>query len=280
MKTYLDCIPCFFKQALEAARLAGANQRTQKRILEKLALAIPGISLSSSPPEIGQVIYGIVEKITHKDDPFKKIKEKSNRLALEIYPDLRNKVLSASDRLLMALELAIAGNIIDYGVKNSLSIEKELKRILNKENETIEKKNKAIFDYFEFKRSLNRAKTIIYLADNAGETVFDRILIEEIRRIDKNKRIIYTVKKRPIINDALIEVVKSVAPEFVIFFILMIIILGFLQQAELLLGIIQAGGIPIAAFTLGVLSGFNITGGSTLGVILFLIGVLLAGAGP
>ncbi|MCK4463247.1 MAG: DUF89 family protein, partial [Candidatus Omnitrophica bacterium] len=120
MKTYLDCIPCFFKQALEAARFAGASQKTQKRIISELAKAVTKFSLSSTPPEMGRVIYGLVKKITKKDDPYKKIKEKSNRLALRLYGKLKKKVSSSNDRLLTALELAIAGNIIDYGVKNSL----------------------------------------------------------------------------------------------------------------------------------------------------------------
>jgi len=205
MRTYLDCIPCFFKQALEAARFAGANEDLQKRIINELALALPKFPLTSSPPEMGQILYGLVKRITHKDDPFKKIKEKSNRRALGIYPKLKKKVSGSSDRLLMATELAIAGNIIDYGVKNSLDVDKELKRILNEENKAIRKKNKTFFNYSEFEHTLKHAKAVLYLADNAGETVFDRVLIEEIKRLDEDKEVIYAVKERPIINDALKE---------------------------------------------------------------------------
>ena len=203
MKTYLDCIPCFFKQALDAARIAGASQRTQKRILSELAKALTKFSLNSSPPEMGRVIYGLVRKITKENDPYKKIKDKSNRFALGLYDKLKEKVSTAGDSFLMALELAIAGNIIDYGVKNSLDVDKELKRILNEEDKTIRKEKKANFLYLEFKRSLKNARTILYLADNAGETVFDRILLQEIKRHYNNKRIFYAVKEKPIINDAL-----------------------------------------------------------------------------
>ncbi|MDP8216833.1 MAG: ARMT1-like domain-containing protein [Candidatus Kaelpia imicola] len=205
MKTYLDCIPCFFKQALEAARMAGADKKMQKRILNKVAAILPEFSLTSSPPEMGRNIYGLAREITKKDDPYLKIKEKSNKLALSIYNKLKKKVEHSHDRLLMAVELAIAGNIIDYGVKNSLNVNVELARILDEENKTIKEENKEIFDYLRFKSVLKGAKTILYLADNAGETVFDRILIEEIKRIDKGKRIIYAVKEKPVINDALIK---------------------------------------------------------------------------
>lgn len=204
MRVYLDCIPCFFRQALEAARVAGASQKTQKIILHKTAKILPKFSLTSTPPEMAQIIYGIVSNTMHIRDPYKTIKTKSNKFALKIYPELKRKVSAADDKLLKAVELAIAGNIIDYGVKNSFDLRKELGKILKKEK-TFKKRECAFFDYRCFKRALNQAKTILYLGDNTGEVVFDRILIEEIKRIYKNKDIIYAVKERPIINDALVE---------------------------------------------------------------------------
>ena len=76
MKTYMDCIPCFFKQALEAARLSGANQATEKRIINELAGIIPDFDLALPPPEMGREIYRIVGKITRQEDPYKEIKHK------------------------------------------------------------------------------------------------------------------------------------------------------------------------------------------------------------
>ncbi len=205
MKTYLDCIPCFFKQALEASRIAGAAEKKQKEVLNELAGILPGFPLSASPPEMGRIIYGLVKKITKRKDPYLGIKKKSNRLALNIYGRLKEKVSRSSDRLLMAVELAVAGNIIDYGIKNSLNVDEELAKILDEENKAIREENKAVFNYAKFKAALKKAKTVLYLGDNAGETVFDRILIEEIKRADKDREIIYAVKEKPVINDALIE---------------------------------------------------------------------------
>ncbi len=205
MKTYLDCIPCFFRQALESARRSGASKKTQKKILDALAKAIPGISLKSSPPEMARVIHKQIRKIIKKKDPYRKIKQHSNKVALSIYDKLKKKVNHSHDKLLTAVELAIAGNIIDYGAKNSVNVDEELKKILNQEDKAIQKEAKAIFDYSKFKQSLRKARNILYLADNAGETVFDRVLIEEIRRIDNSKEITYAVKESPAINDALME---------------------------------------------------------------------------
>lgn len=195
MRTYLDCIPCFFKQALEAARMAGAGEDVQKKILDSLASEVINFPLSSSPPEMGQIVYRLVREITGEEDPFKKVKDEYNKIALNIYPDLKRKVAHSEDRLLAAIRLAIAGNIIDFGVGNSFVLEKEIKGSF--------KKDFAIFDYQEFREILKSTKQILYLADNAGEVVFDRILIEEL-----NREVIYVVRDKPVINDALIEDAK------------------------------------------------------------------------
>ena len=203
MKTYLDCIPCFFKQALHAARIAGSDEITQKRILDEVARILPEFSLNSSPPEMGLIIHRLIKGLTLKEDPYSQIKAESNRAALKIYPALEERLSASDDRLLTAVQLAIAGNIIDYGAQDSLDVSRELQKILNLKRKTFSEDDKPLFDYPQFRQALGGAGRVLYLADNAGETVFDRILIEEIKRTDRDKRIIYAVKERPIINDAL-----------------------------------------------------------------------------
>jgi len=205
--TYLDCIPCFFRQALEGGRIIQASPKKQKQIMDELSRRIPKISLKSSPPEIARVGYAILKKLSPCADPYKEIKRKSNRIALRLLGSLKNKVSFSKDKLLTALELSIAGNIIDFGVKNNLNIKEELKKILVQEGKFIHKK--PIFHYLEFRRFLKAAKDILYLADNAGEVVFDRVLIEEIRKAYPDKNIYYAVKGKPIINDALFEDAKA-----------------------------------------------------------------------
>ena len=209
MKTYLDCIPCFFRQAIEASQIANASLLTQKRILDQLGKTLSDFSLNATPPEMGSIIHRLVKEMTGEKDPYKKIKAESNQLALGIYDHLKRKVRHSQDSLLTAVELAIAGNIIDYGVKNSFDIHGELEKILHYENQNIKKADRDFFHYPQFEKRLQAAQTILYIADNAGETVFDRILIEEIHHIHKNKKIIYAVKERPIINDALFEDAKT-----------------------------------------------------------------------
>ena len=204
MKTYLDCIPCFYRQALDAARIAGADEIVQKKIIDEFSQLIPNFSLETAPPEMGRVVYGIVGKISGVKDPFKEIKENSNKFALKLYPKLKQEINNSEDRLFTAVKLSIIGNIIDYGAKNSLNVEEEIDHlfqgnfIINNENSS------TTFKYNQFKESLNMVNIIIYLADNAGEVVFDRLLIEEL--VEKlGKQVIYVVRGKPIINDALIE---------------------------------------------------------------------------
>jgi uncharacterized protein with ATP-grasp and redox domains len=205
MKTYLECIPCFFRQALEAARMSGVDDKTQKQILDEVAKAIPGFPLSSTPPEMGKTIHDIVKRMTGKPDPYRQLKERATQKALAIYPELKEKTETAADRLRMAIELAIAGNIIDYGSVNALDVEKELEKILQREQLSIGGKDHSVFDFDSFKNANDEARTVLYLGDNVGETVFDRVLLEEIKRIDPEKDITYAVREKPIINDALID---------------------------------------------------------------------------
>jgi len=204
MRTYLDCIPCFYRQALETARLAGANEIVIKKIIDELSKLIPDFPLEASPPEMGRTIYALLRKITGVKDSFKEIKENSNKFALNLYPELKRKINNSEDRLLTAVKLSIAGNVIDYGVKNSINVEEEINKIFNEDFKSDNDNNKTIFKYQEFKEILSKVKHIIYLADNAGEVVFDRLLIEELTE-KLGKQVIYVVRDKPVINDALIE---------------------------------------------------------------------------
>ena len=206
MKMHLDCVSCFFHQAFDAARLAGANQEEQEQVFMKLARMLPGFSFDDSPPAQSRDLYRMVMEVTGSSDPFRAIKERSNRLAMRYYEDVK-KISSSGDSLMEAVTLSIVGNVIDYGLKKSIDIDKELRNIVGDAGAPgggIDT-NRPIFHYPEFERALGKACTILYLADNAGETVFDRILIEEIRKHYPDRRIRYAVKERPIINDALME---------------------------------------------------------------------------
>ncbi len=192
MKTYLDCFPCFLNQALRAARMATDDQIKIKAVLDAVSMMLPTISLESPPPEIGRLIYRKVHKITKNQDPYREIKNRSTREALSLYPHMKRLVEKSDDRLLMAIRMAIAGNVIDFGPNQAFDMKKEI--------ETARSKAFAVCDYEQFKTALAQSDRILYLGDNAGECVFDRVLLETM-----NKPATYVVREKPVINDATLE---------------------------------------------------------------------------
>ena len=189
MKTYLDCIPCFFEQTLRAGRLATNDEKLVKRLLVNLGKLLNGISLDSTPPETARLIYQMVRDITGNPDPYRELKCKSTQQALALYPSPKKIIDESSDSLLTAIRIAIAGNVIDFGPNATFNIDTAIKEALDKDF--------SICDYSAFKSSLAKCKQILYIGDNAGETVFDRLLIEQM-----DKPVIYVVRETPVINDA------------------------------------------------------------------------------
>ena len=197
MKTYLECIPCFLRQAHDAAKLTGADKETQKIIIDEVARILPSFTLDVSPPEIAETVYGIVEKHTGGKDAYRHIKEKSNSMAMELYGRLKKEIDGSDNVLLRAVRLAVAGNVIDYGVPYAFDIEREIEECLEKDF--------VIFDFDRFENEIKKAKKILYLLDNAGEIVFDRILVEEI-----GKDVVCAVRGKPIINDVTMDDAEQV----------------------------------------------------------------------
>ena len=192
MRTYLDCIPCFFGQALRAARIATNDEKQIKRLLDEVGMMLKEISLESTPPEIGRLIYGKVREITGNPDPYREIKRESTEKGLALYDSLREKIKRSGDGLLTAIRISIAGNVIDLGVNREFDIEQEMEEVAQKEF--------AICDYEAFKSCLDKTEEILFIGDNAGESVFDRILIEQLK-----KPVIYVVRETPVINDVTFE---------------------------------------------------------------------------
>ncbi|NLE65249.1 MAG: DUF89 family protein [Elusimicrobia bacterium] len=199
MRTHLDCIPCFLKLVLEQGRLLSQEESVHRELLHEAARRIPLFSGEEPPPLMVRTIQESIRRRFPGQDPYAEIKRQSNERALQIYPLLREKLEVSGDRLLSALEFAIAGNVIDYAAKNDLDIEEEIRRILSGE---FLPEQKEVFELEPFREDLKSAREVLYLADNAGEIVFDRLLIEEIAH---GRKVILAVRDRPILNDALIE---------------------------------------------------------------------------
>jgi len=189
MKTYLDCYPCFLRQALDAARLAGADESQQKVALDRVLDVLKQIGSWDTPPEIGDRVHRIVRQEVGDGDPYRPVKEASTRQALALYPRLKALLAGADDPLETAVRLSIAGNIIDLAPNREYDLWGTVERVLTQPF--------AVDDRAAFREALSRVGQVLYLADNAGETVFDRLLIETL-----DAPVIYAVKGGPILNDA------------------------------------------------------------------------------
>jgi uncharacterized protein with ATP-grasp and redox domains len=189
MKTNLDCYPCFLRQALDAARMAGAREDQQRQVMTQVLQVLRGFDPDHSPAQMAYCIHHVVRGELGVLDLFREAKEASTREALALYPRLKGLVLDASDPLDTAVRLSIAGNIIDLGALREYDLTETIERVQTQPF--------AINDLGSFRENLARVENILYLADNAGETVFDRVLIELLER-----PVTYAVKSGPILNDA------------------------------------------------------------------------------
>lgn len=198
MKTYLDCVPCVMRQALEASRMATEDADKQEEALRKVAKELSDLRYDRTPLTLSHKALRIVRKVTGVEDPYEKLKKKFNRKAMDMYPSLKSKVSNSKDRLLTATKLSIAGNVIDFGPGHEFKLEEVVEDVLDQ--------SFAINHFDRFKKSLEEVEEIFYLADNSGEIVFDRVLLEELN----GKEITFFVKGGPVLNDATAEDAKFV----------------------------------------------------------------------
>ena len=190
MKTYLDCLVCLSRQSLEAARFSGADDQGQKQVLMTALDILRNTDPTNTPPKITSLIHQSVREITGNMDPYQEIKEKSTQEALTYYPRIKQIVREANNPLETAIKMAIAGNIIDYGCQDEINLAEIIERVVRQPLE--------INDIAELKARLKQVPWILYIADNAGETVFDRVLIEELSPLPVK----YVVKGGASLNDA------------------------------------------------------------------------------
>jgi len=186
-------------QALKAARAATDDEEVQRQVVNAVAGLIPKLSLGLKPPEIAQRGYRVISQITGNNDPFCQAKVESNRTALALWPQMKQVVEQSTDGLFTACRLAILANSIDFvpnfehgGIKAIIDQAIACSLPL------------AVNNYDQFWSSLNNSRSLLYLGDNAGEIVFDRLLIEEIHRV-KKLEIYFVVREKPVINDVTMD---------------------------------------------------------------------------
>jgi len=205
MKLEPECVGCLFNQVLKAFELLNPNIDREVIVAaqKKLMKYLLNFNISEvAAPLLGKVTYDIIAELLEDKDPYHDLKIEYNRLVLNYFDDVLNVVEKAEDPIFKAIIASALGNTIDFASQHDMNIISDL------ENFKIE--NLVINDYGKFQQSLKNSKRLLILGDNAGEIVFDKILITILKKYYPNLVIIYSVRSSPIINDATIEDAKFI----------------------------------------------------------------------
>ena len=195
MKIQLDCLPCFVKQTLSVLKMLQADDQTCESIMRQVLHKLSTIDLNQTPPEQAQQIHALIRELCDNPDPYATQKKTDMELALQLYPMIEAEVEQADNPLYAALQMAIAGNSLDHGVYHDLSPE-QARAFLEQGLHT-----QVIGDIEGFKTQIDKADTILFLGDNAGEIVFDRFLLRHLCA----HKVTYVVRGGAILNDALLS---------------------------------------------------------------------------
>jgi len=193
MKTSIECIPCFIRQAAEAVALAVKDPFQRARILRRVMHALADLDWRESPPMVAAELHRIIRELSGAPDPYRSVKERMNRLALDALPACRKLIADAPDRHEAIVRLAVAGNLLDSGAKTQIAPEDLPRLFASLRDQPLAGDPRKLF------QAAKQAERILFLADNAGEIVLDRLLIEALPMA----KVTVAVRGNPILNDAL-----------------------------------------------------------------------------
>ena len=184
-----DCVACLFNQSLKVTKLLELDDATSKKVFDSTAQILIDHDMNYTPPQIAKEIYQAISDITGEDDPVARAKEYSTQEALKVDTSF---IKSIPD----ALKLAVIGNVIDFGAQNQFDLNEMIQNHFHQAF--------AIDDYATFENELIEAKEMVIIGDNVGEHIFDKVLIETIKK-SYNIEVYYFVRGTPIINDVTVK---------------------------------------------------------------------------
>lgn len=184
-----DCLSCLFDQALKVTKLLNLNDATSKKVFDRTSQILIEHDLSSTPPQIAKDIYQAISEITGDEDPVALAKERATDEALKVDTSFIETIPDA-------IKMSVMGNVIDFGAKEQFEL-----------NEMIQSHFDQPFvldDTATFIKELRNAKELVIIADNVGEHIFDKLLIETIKK-SYDIKVHYFVRGVPIINDITLQ---------------------------------------------------------------------------
>lgn len=190
MKTYYECIPCLLQSIIRLFENGQIQEVKKEIIIKKILEDLSKKAFNYSPPNLAQRMYKIIKKETENNDPYKEVKYKCNKLCMKIYDNLKERIIKSKNPRYSALKLSVLGNIIDYGPNHSFNLLETVS--------IFEDINFSIDDSSHLFNDIKNSDNILFLGDNAGEIVFDKLFLE----ILNHSKINYVVRGLPILNDS------------------------------------------------------------------------------
>jgi uncharacterized protein with ATP-grasp and redox domains len=198
MKVKPECSACVEKQVSNTLLYYPPDPGTAEKILEDVRQQLLKIDWGQTPADLSNVAYRTIEKYL-PGDPYAIAKRRQNQMALSLFPILKQIVEESRDRLLTAVRIAATGNVIDLGIGIEVDIKSEVRSLLET---PFPIDHTALLE-----ERLVRPRRILYIGDNAGEIVFDRVLVEELIPLHE---VTFVVRGGPVINDATLEDAEAV----------------------------------------------------------------------
>lgn len=196
MHFYLDCLPCILKYAVAAVRLSTNNLELQEKTMRRILQETVKFDFQKSAPCMTRSIQRIIREECACIDPYKEIKQQFNQGMLHLYPYLEKSVQESADPFEQAIRYAASANILDCGILSDINVEQAQQTLEQSVNMPL-RFNTAQ----EFAEDIQKAEKILYLADNAGEIVADKLLLSRM----PHEKVTFVVRGLPISNDAVRE---------------------------------------------------------------------------
>ena len=196
MKTQFECIPCIINSYLKLVETSVIPEPQQEVILRQVLQYLSTVDYDQSPPMLGRTLQRMIRESLQDPDPYHQIKQHYNQKMMDLYSSFKEIVERSEDPFDTAMRLAIAGNVIDFGAKYQFDIMDSINRV--KEGEL------AIDDSSKLRHDLKHANTLLYIGDNCGEIVLDKLFLETVNVPQKY----FVVRESPVINDITLDDAK------------------------------------------------------------------------
>lgn len=205
MKFHAECIPCLLGGAMKKAE-AMENEALKLEYARGICRIMDEVDPEyDSAPLVDARVIRLRRELLHSEDDYTEIKRSFNALVLNLYARLKARVQTSEDPLYAAIQLSMAGNYIDFGVLKDVSADEVLRLI----DEAAERRV-DVQEYARLKADLEAEGELVFLHDNCGEVVLDKLLIETILQLYPGKKVVSVVRGGPILNDATLEDAREV----------------------------------------------------------------------